>query len=189
MEFAAFLAGEKWTDHPSCTHPVLAALARDVNDLTSDAARDELMPLVHRVIGLDSDDPLFAATVAMRAASAALPVASLERQRALAVGMLALQKRFDSPALRALARPALDETPDAERWAQVYLRNGALPARDFGRRSAEAIVHTSVVGIALACIEHPDARLRALLEAAIVDAEQMLGRTPTAAPAPLPALV
>ena len=26
MEMAAFLAGERWSDHPRCTHPLLAAL-------------------------------------------------------------------------------------------------------------------------------------------------------------------
>ena len=33
MELASYLAGERWSDHPACTHPLLAALARDVNDL------------------------------------------------------------------------------------------------------------------------------------------------------------
>ena len=32
MEMASFLAGERWSDHPSCTHPLLASLARLVND-------------------------------------------------------------------------------------------------------------------------------------------------------------
>ena len=32
------LAGERWSDHPACcTHPLLAAVARHVNDHTSDA--------------------------------------------------------------------------------------------------------------------------------------------------------
>ena len=30
MEFASFLAGERWSDHPACTHPLLAGVARDV---------------------------------------------------------------------------------------------------------------------------------------------------------------
>jgi hypothetical protein len=38
MEFASLLAGEAWSDHPACTHPLLAAVARHVNDHTSDAA-------------------------------------------------------------------------------------------------------------------------------------------------------
>ena len=36
MELTAFLAGEPHTDHPACTHPVLAAVARVANDATSD---------------------------------------------------------------------------------------------------------------------------------------------------------
>ncbi len=35
MELASYLAGERWSDHPACTHPLLAAVARDVNDYTS----------------------------------------------------------------------------------------------------------------------------------------------------------
>ncbi len=37
MEMASFLAGERWSDHPSCTHPLLASLARLVNDSLGDA--------------------------------------------------------------------------------------------------------------------------------------------------------
>ena len=39
MELASYLAGERWSDDPACTPPLLAALARDVNDYTSDAGR------------------------------------------------------------------------------------------------------------------------------------------------------
>ena len=39
MEYASYLAGEDWSDHPACTHPLLAAIARHVNDCTTDAAR------------------------------------------------------------------------------------------------------------------------------------------------------
>ena len=36
MEMASLLAGEKWTDQPQCTHPLLGGLARLVNDSISD---------------------------------------------------------------------------------------------------------------------------------------------------------
>ena len=39
MEMASYLAGERWSDHPRCTHPLLASVGRLVNDLTSDASR------------------------------------------------------------------------------------------------------------------------------------------------------
>ena len=173
MEFASYLAGERWSDHPTCTHPLLAALARDVNDLTSDAARDRLMPLVNRVIGLTSDDPELSALIAVRAASAAVPIASLERQRALAAGLLSVLAASGSERLDAIAHDAFDAAPDAERWARHYLATTALPPHPFGRRAAEAIVHTSVVGIALACVEDADDRLRDLLTVAISDAEEL----------------
>lgn len=35
MELASYLASERWSDHPACTHPVLAEAARLVNDCTS----------------------------------------------------------------------------------------------------------------------------------------------------------
>ena len=41
MELASFLAGEKWSDHPACTHPLIAMLARAVNDLTADHSRPQ----------------------------------------------------------------------------------------------------------------------------------------------------
>src|SRR6478609_7202746 len=56
MELAAFLAGERWSDHPRCTHPLLAELARLVNDHTSDARRSQLAELIPSVIGVTSDD-------------------------------------------------------------------------------------------------------------------------------------
>src|SRR6266498_6021242 len=46
MEFASLLAGERWSDHPACTHPLLSAVARHVNDWTSDAGRPRLAPLI-----------------------------------------------------------------------------------------------------------------------------------------------
>lgn len=43
MEYTAILTGERFTDHPPCTHPVLAELARQVNDLLTSTARPSLV--------------------------------------------------------------------------------------------------------------------------------------------------
>ena len=159
MEFASFLAGERWSDHPACTHPLVATLARDVNDLTSDRARDALMPLVTSVIGVHEVDEV---RVAILAATAAMPVASLDRQRALGVGLLLLVAAGGS---RAEIDRAFSRAPDTERWARKYLAQH--PRHRFAARTCEAIVHTAVVGIALACVDDADARLHALLESVI----------------------
>jgi hypothetical protein len=173
MEFASYLAGERWSDHPACTHPLLAALARDVNDLTTDAARGELMPLVTRVIGLNGDDWRITTDVAMLAANAALPIASMERQRALAAGILGILASSGTLELAELAEEAFAQTPDSERWARAYLAASPL-ARPFGAHAAAAIIHMSVVGIALACVPDADARLADLLERAIEATEALL---------------
>ncbi|MBU1589276.1 MAG: hypothetical protein KKH51_15220 [Actinobacteria bacterium] len=165
MEFASYLAGERWSDHPACTHPTVAALARDVNDVSSDAGRALLTTLIPRVVGLTVDDPQFGMAVALRAARAALPVASMERQRALAVALLS----FD-PELGPESRAAFAQSPDLEGWARAYLASSRF-APKASARTAEAIVHTAVTGIAKACIEDPDARLRALLAETIAAAE------------------
>src|SRR5215218_6787058 len=91
MEFASLLAGERWSDHPACTHPLLAAVARDVNDYTSDAGRSRLADLIPSVIGLTGDDLRIDVRIALRSATMALPVVAAERQRVMAVSVLACE--------------------------------------------------------------------------------------------------
>src|SRR6266540_4325186 len=67
-----------WSDHPRCTHPLLAELARLVNDYTSNACRSDLAILVPSVIGLTREDVRVDARIARRCASVALPVVSAE---------------------------------------------------------------------------------------------------------------
>ena len=117
------------------------------------------MPLVTSVIGVHEVDEV---RVAMITASAAMPIASLDRQRALGVGILML---VAAGAPRADADRAFAFAPDTEHWARKYVSQH--PRHEFTARTCEAIVHTSVVGIALACVDDADARLRALLESVI----------------------
>lgn len=51
MEYVSILAGEQFSDHPSCTDPVLAAAARAVNDWMTDDGRHMLVPLIGRLFG------------------------------------------------------------------------------------------------------------------------------------------
>ena len=170
MEFASYLAGEKWSDHPACTHPAIAALARDVNDLTTDAGRAQLTSLIHRVVGLTSDDPRLGMAIALRAARAALPIASMERQRALAVALLS----FD-PEHGPETRAAFAQAPDLERWGRSYLASSRIAPRATAF-TVLSIVHSAAVGIAYACVPDADERLLALLRETIEAAEVV--RTP-----------
>ncbi len=57
MEAVAYVAGEKWSDHPSCVCPVIGAFLRLWNDaLRTDEERTRLLrPLIKTVIGTKAD--------------------------------------------------------------------------------------------------------------------------------------
>ncbi len=190
MELASYLAGERWSDHPPCTHPLLAALARDVNDHVQNAARQRLAPLIPDVIGLNGDDPRVYARIALHAGRTALPIVSAERQGVMAVSVLRCERVLDEMEGRALeyvspqTLAVLSEVPDATRWAQKFSQMGWGGARSFSRRSAPAIVHSAVVGIANACVEDSDSVLVDLLQGTIAQCREWFG---TEDPAVVPA--
>jgi len=88
MEYASYLAGAAWSDHPDCTHPLLALVAREVNDETSDAARVHLVPMIPSVIGVVPDDPRVAPALVARCVPLVLPVVSWRFQPTLAAALL-----------------------------------------------------------------------------------------------------
>ena len=184
MEFASLLAGERWSDHPACTHPLLAAVARHVNDHTSDAGRSRLVDLIPSVIGLTGEDLHIDARIALRSARMALPVVAAERQRVMAVSVLACDRvlaELDGRPMGGLeeqSRSALAQVPDAGEWASRFTSGARLSAKHFRREAAPAIVRDAVEGIAEACIPDPDAMLRDLLVRAIDECAAWIGRDP-----------
>lgn len=186
MEYASFLAGERWSDHPRCTHPLLAGVAQGVNDHTSDAARSRLVGLIPSVIGLTGDDSRVDARIAIRCAAVALPIVAEHRQRALAVGLLAARRALadlgdgtasamGTTGLFDHARRALATTPHAARWAEEFAAGTHLTPRAFQRRAALTVVRVAVAGIAEACIPDPDMLLYELLAIVISDCTDWLG--------------
>jgi hypothetical protein len=175
MEFASFLAGERWSDHPACTHPLLAHLARLVNDHTSDAGRHQLVPFIPAVIGLTSDDPRVDIRIALRAATTALPVVAEERQRVMAVTVLAANRllaELDGLAPGSLddeSRHALSQVPHAAKWADRFTRDAPISVIAFRRRGAPSAVTHAVAGIAAACVQDPDGLLRDVLVGVVDD--------------------
>jgi hypothetical protein len=175
MEMASYLAGERWSDHPACTHPLLASLARLVNDHTSDTGRQRLAELIPSVIGLTSDDVRWDALIALRAAETALPVVSAEMQNAMAVSVLSgnrLLAGLDGlppDTLRPSSRAALLRAPLAARWAHRFTYDVSVSRRMYQRHGAPRTVEFAVQGIAKACIPCPDETLRGLLAGAIDD--------------------
>ncbi|WP_390226852.1 hypothetical protein [Gryllotalpicola reticulitermitis] len=190
MEFASFLAGERWSDHPACTDPVLAALARAVNDLVSDARRQELLGDVPRVIGL-TGSPTDTLRVAASAAITALPVSSMHRQHALAVGLRAVVGALDdagvaAPELRERADAALAAAPGAVDWVDRHPEyHGRIPEGRHERAGLE-IIRVAACGIAEACVWDADDRLIDMLRTAIAEFEDARKVAAVAPVAPAP---
>ncbi|HEX6578003.1 MAG TPA: hypothetical protein VF082_06505 [Jiangellaceae bacterium] len=173
MELASYLAGERWSDHPDCTHPLLAGVARLVNDYTSDEARPRLAELIPSVIGLTSDDPHVDALIALRSATLALPVVSAERQRVMAVSVLVCERVLadldgrPSGSMHDESRRVLEQVPHAAEWAQSFTGDIGTRLKGFRRRAAPHAVRCAVDGVARSCVPDPDDRLHEILVSAI----------------------
>lgn len=177
MEMASVLAGERWSDHPRCTHPLLSEVARLVNDHTSDDSRHELAILIPSVVGLNSDDLHIDARIAHRCATVALPLASADRQNALAVSVLTadcvlaeLDGRLISD-LQQDSRGALDAAPRAACWGRHFVRNAGVSVKGFRRWAAPNTVRLAVHAIAESGVSDPDSVLRQLLADVVADCE------------------
>ena len=171
MEFASFLAGERWSDHPSCTHPLLAQLARRVNDLISDEGRKQLVPLIPLVVGRRGDDRTW---LTLPVAVAAVPILDVPEatQRVLAAGLLSahqvcVEAGPDLAATRREARAALDLVPGAVAWVERLGVRARISPRNFASRCAPTMIRCTVDGIVASETADADAQLRALLETAI----------------------
>jgi hypothetical protein len=187
MELVSYLAGERWGAHPACTHPLLAALARDVNDHTGDAGLARLAMLAPSLIGLTGDDLHLDARIALACARTALPVVAASRQQVMAVCVLACERMLadldgrPAGSLEEQSRAVLAQVPHAAQWARSFAARSfarAIPTspQAFRDRAAPFIVHTAVEGIAQAYIPQPDQMLRDLLIGAIGLCARQAGR-------------
>ncbi len=185
MEMVSYLAGERWSDHPKCTHPLVASVARMVNDNTTDANRTRLAALIPSVIGLTTSDPRADARIALRCATAALPVASAERQNAIAVSILSAERALTAlegrrlDELSASSTVALDAVPHAAAWARRFVGRFDASPNEF-RRAAPHVARLAVEGIAEACVPDADDRLYALLVAVIDECAALRAVVPEA---------
>ena len=171
MEFASFLAGERWSDHPSCTHPLLAQVARQVNDLIGDEGRQQLVPLIPLVVGRHGDDRTW---LTLPVAVAAAPILDVPEatQRVLAAGLLSArhicaEEGPDFAVTERQARAALDLVPGAVAWLERLPAPARISPRIFAKRCAPTMIRTAADGIVASDTPDCDARLRALLETAI----------------------
>lgn len=175
MEMASYLAGERWSDHPTCTHPLVASVARLVNDNTSDDGRSRLAELIPSVVGLTTPDPRADARIALRCATSALPIAPAERQNVMAVSVFACERALDTleardpGTLQPTSVAALASVPRAATWAREFVGRFQTSADEFHRSAAPHIARMAVESIVESTAPDTDARLHQLLVGVIDD--------------------
>lgn len=183
MEMASVLANEPWSDRPSCTHPLLADLARLVNDNTSDQNRGELAVLIPSVVGLRGDLKWMVELTSAVALHAILHVPE-PSQRALAVALLRCHEMAASvgPGVVTAADAvdqAMDRVPGAMAWARQFAAGSRITEKEFTKRTAPTVMRCTVRGLMASATTEldRDARLRDLLRVAIATAERLEAQT------------
>ena len=179
MEMASVLAAERWSDAPKCTHPLLAHLARMVNDASTDEHRSELAVLIPDVVGVRDDGLAFEVAVTAAVASRAIGGVPEELQRALAAGLLRCEQMAQRLGPGAVVgadeiATALTQVPLATAWARDFAGDRTITPRQFRAFTAPTVARCAVRGLATASPE-PDAALRDLLRTAIATARQAAG--------------
>lgn len=180
MEIASLLAGDRWSDHPPCTHPVLGAVARCVNDATTDIGRQAITELIPAVIGATSDNPRIAPHLVLAVTESALRSTPETHRADLLAGQLDARRRLARIDIEDGAEPATGQPPAPRRRGAGLARRWG--ANTYLRVDAPIAVHHAVA--ALAPSPHPDTdrRLRQILIDAIArvrrDADQARPATP-----------
>jgi hypothetical protein len=175
MEYTSVLAGERFSDSPKCTDPVLAAVARAVNDYTGDSARQRLAPLAGDLTTANGADDEVRRAIVRRCLLTALPHATGDRRRVLIVALLGLDRasagasRGWSPAMLALdSELSLLGCASDVAAATRYLERLSVSVDEHARRAMAVAIETAIATIAT---EAPDAddELCDLLEACVGD--------------------
>jgi hypothetical protein len=190
MEMASVLANEPCSDHPKCTHPLLAHLARLVNDYTSDDNRGELAVLIPSVVGLRGGDLAWMVDLTAAVALRALPDVPEPSQRALAAGLVRCEEVANTLEPGAVVasdavRQALESVPSAVEWARQFTAGSTVSPKQFQKRSAPSVMTCAVRGLAATGAPDLDARLRNLLRTAITTAERLESRPVAPRPEPV----
>lgn len=141
MQWTARFAGEepespdRWSDHPSCTSPVLTAFAIAWNDALPDETRQRLIPFIPRLVGT-AGDPAADERRAWMATDWLVRVFTPTWLRKAGLveraDELAALPEFSGPELAAAAQPIIEQ---AEREAAA-VRDAAWDAARAAARDA-----------------------------------------------------
>lgn len=167
MEYASLLAGADFSDHPRCTHPLLAQVARMVNDALDDENRQRIAPLVPDVISIRN--PMAQVTAELVAQLTAQALQHDPNSRRLAQLHRRAVRRSNAVGLRrravALSEP-MYRTGTASQAVALCLRTLASRGPSALRQALEGAVAAarhaagapSPVGMPVASIKGPAVR-------------------------------
>ena len=159
-------AGEPWSDHPGCVHPVLAAVARGVNDRTSDEGRDHLASMVPWLAGTAGAGPQASPRLVLECAAAALEGGTLMRYELEAARRLAAYVAARRAAGPGTGAPALRKPAPHIRVAVAVLGRAGLLERVYERAAVLQVSQAvALVADAAGGGAGRDLRLRRLLAA------------------------
>jgi hypothetical protein len=132
MELASALAGETWSDHPASVQPVLAAVARVVNDRVGEQDRARLEQLVPAMIGTATDDIQSYARLVLTCSAAALNEERVRGHPEICAEVESAQRmaqRARSATTGGFIARLLACSPMAQRWyRRTAVRQAALSA-------------------------------------------------------------
>jgi hypothetical protein len=203
MEAVSALAGEPWSNSPSCTSPVIAAYARSLNDWLPDDARQRLKAYIPRLVGtaepeLELRRAFACADAAVRVfAPLAFAAAGLVEEAAK-LGALAPVDRESAESARSDAESAelaaRSAAASSSAWSAALsmrsaaesARSAALSARSAARSSESApaaaqAAAESAARLAARSAESAQAATEAATEAARSAAFELLDRLIAAA--------
>jgi hypothetical protein len=174
MEYVSMLAGERFSDDPTCVDAPLAALARAVNDRLSEGARQQLLSRVVDLIGTSSvedDVRLRAGAAVIEAAAPALT--SSGDAFFISVTVLGLEQAavgmgtdLSTSRCRVLAAAERAGGHEAVERARQFVAGAPFQARHYVRRGLPAAMSGLACRVA-GDDARADAALLSLLDSAL----------------------
>lgn len=155
MEYTSVLAGERFSDSPRCTDPVLATVARAVNDYSSDAARQRIAPYAGDLTTARGAGDDVQRGIVRRCLLTALRYAAGTRRHVLLVALLGVDRAaagrscgWDDSMLSLDAELALLGHDRELAEAASYVATLPVPAGEHARRAPGIAVEIAVATIA-----------------------------------------
>jgi hypothetical protein len=144
MEAVSVLAGEPWSNSPSCTSPVIAAYARSLNDWLLDDERQRLKVYIPRLVGTAEPDlevrrAFACADAAVRVfAPLAFAAAGLVEEAAT-LGALASVDRESAESARSAASAAESAARSAAASSEWSTKESMRSAAESARSAALSV--------------------------------------------------